>query len=152
MEMNTTFEAALREAAPRILEDAAFLFPDDLPSEARPGAVWNPLGAKLAFEGNGIRGILLVWADPAMVRVLAANMLGLEEDDPQTSSRMGDALAELLNMVAGNTLTEAWGTRPVFHVGIPELLDPSQWPQDCAREGAWISAEGHPLVFMGECR
>ncbi|MEN9353738.1 MAG: hypothetical protein RL318_1063 [Fibrobacterota bacterium] len=148
--MNPVFRDALNHVTVRIMEEAAFLFSDDLPPADRPDADWQPIGATLRFEGNDQSGSLLVWADVDMVRSLASNMLGLDEDDPASGMHVADALKELLNMILGNVLTEAWGTAPVFHLGIPELLDASEWNPHTAARGLWLSVEGHPVVFWGE--
>lgn len=148
--MKPEFYDALSKVTVRILEEAAFLFSDDLPPADRPDADWQPVGATLSFEGNGQSGALHVWADVAMVRSLASNMLGLDEDDPESGAHIADALKELLNMILGNVLTEAWGTEPVFHLGIPELLDASEWSPHVAARGLWLTVEGHPVVFWGE--
>lgn len=147
--MNPDFSEALSKVAVRILEEAAFLFSDDLAPADRPERDWRPVGASLAFEGSDDSGHIEVWADPAMVRSLASNMLGLDEDDPESSSHVADALKELLNMVLGNVLTEVWGTGSVFHLGIPTLLPPESWRAHAASRGLWLSVEGHPVVFVG---
>jgi len=148
--MNPDFLEALSKVSVRILEEAAFLFSDDLAPADRPDASWEPIGASLHFEGSEDTGHIQVWADPAMVRSLASNMLGLDEDDPESSVHVKDALKEFLNMVLGNVLTEVWGTGPVFHLSIPALLEASAWNPHLASRGLWLSVEGHPVVFTGE--
>jgi hypothetical protein len=148
--MSPEFSEALSKVSVRILEEAAFLFSDDLAPADRPDASWDPIGASLSFEGEEESGHILVWADRAMAKSLASNMLGLDEDDPASASHLTDALKELLNMVLGNVLTEVWGTAPVFHLGIPQRLEPSQWRPSELSRGVWLSVEGHPVVFTEE--
>lgn len=147
--MNPDFTEALSKVAVRILEEAAFLFSDDLAPAERPDHSWQPIGAALEYEGDEDSGRLEVWADLAMVRSLASNMLGLDEEDPESTAHVSDALKELLNMVLGNVLTEVWGTAPVFHLGIPTLLDAEAWDPRGSSRGLWLSVEGHPVVFQG---
>lgn len=147
--MSPDFTEALSKVAVRILEEAAFLFSDDLAPADRPGHEWQPIGTSLSYEGSKDSGTVQVWAEPAMVRSLASNMLGLNEDDPESSTHIADALKELLNMVLGNVLTEVWGTEPVFHLGIPTLLDGDEWSPQAATRGLWLTVEGHPVVFLG---
>lgn len=147
--MTPDFTEALSKVAVRILEEAAFLFSDDLAPADRPDHTWEPVGASLEYEGIEDSGHIQVWADVAMVRSLASNMLGLDEEDPESAAHVADALKELLNMVLGNVLTELWGTEPVFHLGIPTLLDDSEWSPQSASRGLWLSVEGHPVVFQG---
>lgn len=147
--MTPAFTEALSKVAVRILEEAAFLFSDDLAPADRPDHTWQPIGAGLEYEGSEDAGHVQVWADADMVRSLASNMLGLDEEDPESGAHVADALKELLNMVLGNVLTEVWGTEPVFHLGIPTLLDGSEWNPQAATRGLWLSVEGHPVVFLG---
>ena len=150
MEMNAELMDALKSTAPRILEEAAFLFSDDLPLEEYPDAKWKPIGAQIQYAGEGRKGILRVWAGVGMVRTLAANMLGLEEDDESGAIQIGDALAELLNTIAGNVLTDAWGNALVFHLDIPVKLDAAGWMEDVDKSGLWFSVEGHPFFLLEE--
>ena len=147
--MTTDFTEALSKVAVRILEEAAFLFSDDLAPADRPDHTWGPVGASLEYEGIEDSGHIQVWADEAMVRSLASNMLGLDEDDPESAAHIADALKELLNMILGNVLTEVWGTEPIFHLSIPIQLDSSDWDPRSASRGLWLSVEGHPVVFQG---
>jgi len=132
--MNAELMDALKSTAPRILEEAAFLFSDDLPLEEYPDAKWKPIGAQIQYAGEGRKGILRVWAGVGMVRTLAANMLGLEEDDESGAIQIGDALAELLNTIAGNVLK----------------LDAAGWMEDVDKSGLWFSVEGHPFFLLEE--
>ena len=147
--MNTQFATALREIAPLILEETAFVFTDDL-SDPPPGPEWNPIGAQLAFKGDVILGSLRVWTDPKFARTIAANMLGVEEDDPQGEQRASDALGELLNIVLGNVLTRAYGDGPVFHLGIPTARLGELWLTDLKSESFWLMVEGFPIAFQGD--
>lgn len=147
--MNTQFATALHEIAPLILEETAFVFTDEL-SDPPPGPEWNPIGAQVAFKGDIIKGGLRVWTDPKFARTIAANMLGVEEDDPQGEQRASDALGELLNIVLGNVLTRAYGDGPVFHLGIPAARPTELWQTDLKSESLWLLVEGFPIVFQGE--
>jgi len=148
--MNVELMEALKTTALRIMEEAAFLFSDDLPADARPDVDWKPIGAQIHYVGDDRKGALRVWADVAMVRTLAANMLGLEEDDPSGAIQIGDALAELLNTIAGNVLTDAWGNALVFHLDIPAKLDAAGWSKDVDAPALWFSVEGHPFFILEE--
>ena len=54
---------------------------------------------------------------------LAANVLGLDEDDEKVEEKARDALKELLNVSCGNILTELAGTEPVFDLSVPIVSD-----------------------------
>jgi CheY-specific phosphatase CheX len=149
MVMNAQFTEALHKVAPLILEETAFVFTDDL-SDPPPGPEWKPVGAQVKFKGTNIEGGLRVWTDPKFARTVAANMLGVEEDDPQGEQRASDALGELLNIVLGNVLTQAYGDGPVFHLSIPAVRPDALWQTDLKSEGLWLMVEGFPIVFQGD--
>ena len=87
-----------------------------------------------------------IWADQGLLPVLAANMLGVEEDDPVCSEKGMDALKEILNMIVGNCLTEAWGPGPVFHLHIPTSVGRAAFEPDRV-DGIWQSIEGRPVLL-----
>jgi hypothetical protein len=110
----------LAELVSRTLEDAAFVFtePADptLPFEA------PVLEARLDFEGPS-RGELALTATPALARGLAANLLGLEPGDPDIAVRAGDALGEIVNMLAGAVVLELFGPAAQTRIGVPAVRE-----------------------------
>lgn len=143
--MNGEMRQAMEIVGVRILEDAAFLFVESVPDEGLPGRDWMPVGAELRWSGPS-RGVMRVWMEPDFLSALSANMLGIEEDAAAAAKAGPDAMREILNMVVGNSLTEAWGPGPVFHLEIPESADPDLLASDMA-DGFWIGADGHPVLF-----
>ena len=143
--MSDEIRQAMEIVAVRILEDAAFLFANPMDGPHPTGTSWDPVGARLSWTGPST-GTMQVWAARPLLKILAANMLGIEDTDPVAEKSGCDALCEVLNMVVGNSLTEAWGPGPVFHLAIPEILDVSRLSDD-AEEGFWISADDHPILF-----
>ena len=136
---------AMELVAPRILEEAAFIFSETLDAAAEPADDWAPVGVQLRWEGPS-NGSMRVWADPALLPVLAANMLGIEEDDPLCMAKGLDAAKETLNMIVGNCLTEAWGPGPGFHLNIPETVSAELFASDRI-DGIWLSAEGRAMLL-----
>ncbi len=143
--MKNEMTQAMEIVAPRILEESAFLFSERLEIADEPKAFWNPVGVELFWEGPS-NGRMRLWADPELLTVLAANMLGIEETDPVCASKGLDALKETLNMIVGNCLTEAWGPGPVFQLHIPDAVDSSGFALD-RESGFWLSAEGRPMLL-----
>lgn len=141
---NEMFQA-MEIVAPRILEEAAFLFSEPLDESAIPPGTWEPVGVELRWTGPST-GVMRAWADPSFLPVLAANMLGIEEDDPESQAKGLDALKESLNMIVGNCLTEAWGPGPVFHLEVPRQIEETfGWLE--RDDGLWMSAEGKPVLL-----
>jgi len=138
---------ALALVAARVFEDAAFVFTDrpaegDLPAEG----MWEAGGAAVSFTGTP-SGTLHLWAADGFARAAAANMLGLDEAAGPVDSG-ADALRELLNIIAGNLLTELYGTEPLFNLGIPQALAARELAADMRHENAvWLAAEGSAVLL-----
>lgn len=144
--MNAEMRQAVELVSIRILEEAAFLFAGPMDAEtARPTAGWNACGVKLSWSGPN-SGTMRAWMEPGLLPILAANMLGLEEDDPEAARKGLDALGEILNMVVGNCLTEAWGPGPVFHLDTPAPVAAELVDSDLD-DGFWIVAEDRIVLF-----
>ena len=78
---NTRLAELARETISRILEETAFIFTDTLAPEEYPSSEsWPAEGASLRFLGN-TSGIFHLWADTSFCRYVAANMLGIDEDE-----------------------------------------------------------------------
>lgn len=146
--MSDEIRQAMEIVAVRILEDAAFLFANPMDTPPPRDGSWDPVGAQLSWNGPST-GTMRVWAGRPLLRILAANMLGIEDSDPAADKSGCDALCEVLNMVVGNCLTEAWGPGPVFHLDIPSIVERSGLEDDF-EEGFWISADDHPVLFRNE--
>jgi len=140
----------LAELVSRTLEDAAFVFTEPADGAGAPAA--PVLHARLDFEGPA-RGELSLTASPAVARALAANLLGLDEGDPDIDARAGDALGEVVNMLAGAVVLELFGPEAQTRIGVPagaELAAPPAGAGGTAvalltEEGERIDAAVRPL-------
>lgn len=108
----------LSEVATQVLEDVAFVFTE----RAREPFAWSgaTIDASLSFSGPE-RGALFVRASPALGARFAANMLGIELDDPEVAERSNDAVGEMLNVVAGVLVARVFGTDTLVHLGVPHV-------------------------------
>jgi len=138
----------LLDVISRILQDAAFLFTDDFDEEMTPDfTTWKPRGAQLSFKGPS-SGSLHIWAESDFYKIAAANMLGIDENDAEAEKKGIDALKELLNMIVGNFLTEAYGKDEFFELGIPSVLENEQLEKDYTNdENVWLDADGNAVLF-----
>jgi len=143
MDMSANLLTTASRVLPRMLEDTAFLFSE----EASRSLEFNdtPAGVGISYSGAE-SGELRIWAQPALMRTLAANMLGVDETDPNATARRLDALGELLNIVLGHCLTERFGDDQPLNMGLPKSLRASDLEQDL-HAGCWISVEGEPLLL-----
>jgi len=111
----------LMEVAGETLEQLAFIFsfPDDMDSDA----IWaeNVTGCRVTFSGQNQGGLLMLISSDALPE-LAANMLGLEEDEAPPLDQQHDAVREALNVICGNILPRIGGVEAVFDIQKPEIL------------------------------
>jgi CheY-specific phosphatase CheX len=139
----------VRTVIGRVLEDASFVFTDELDEAARPdAAAWDALGVALAFSGER-SGVFRVWTDRPFAQLLAANMLGIDTDGPAAGEKGTDALKEMVNIIAGNALTALFGDVAVFNLGLPAPADEKIKAADCGRSDAvWLAAEDHRILCV----
>ncbi|MCP4644249.1 MAG: chemotaxis protein CheX [bacterium] len=127
--MEANPKEVLGQVFPEILENLAFMFAD----EADPAELQDPpedgITAAMEFTGQ-FSGSIAVTVPAAMCLELAANMLGVDEEDERAMDKARDALKELLNITCGHVLTSLAGEEPVFDLSVPRVedLDPASWP------------------------
>jgi CheY-specific phosphatase CheX len=122
----------LGEVTKLVLGTAAFLFCDDVP----PGT--GPVEGRLAEAVIGFTGprdgritLRMPWE---VALEAAANLLGVEKDDPDAQESALAAVGELLNMISGSVLKEWFGAGAEWALGVPATSEragrlPSVAPQ-----------------------
>jgi CheY-specific phosphatase CheX len=138
-----------RESAIRTLERAAFLFTDEITEKKIPqiGDDWQQKGVSLDYTGP-FQGELRLWMPESLSRMIASNMLGIDEGMDLAKQEEDDALKEILNIILGIYLTDAYGNEPVFHLGIPQILSSEQWVDSVrANSYFWMDVEGEPVLM-----
>lgn len=120
-----TYRQILFDTARRILQQAAFAFTDD-PEDGGQEPAGAFMACSVAFNGP-FHGAMALASGERLASVLAANMLGVDEDDPDAHRKKSDALGEILNMICGNVLPAIAGTRAEFAITAPEPLTESQF-------------------------
>jgi len=133
----------------RILGETAYIFveiPDENPIPDPDK--WDAAGVSLRFYGSE-NGEMRMWASRGFARCVAANMLGIDEEDETAQEKGLDALKESLNIILGNYITTIYGVEPVFDLGLPEPLDPAALHTDLVRSDAiLLTAEDYPVLFV----
>ncbi len=138
-----------RAAAEHIFEGAAFLFIDELLPESKPakGSNWNQIGVGLEYIGP-TRGEVRLWVTESLARTIAVNMIGLDDADTCPRSKIIDAVKEVLNMIVGNFLTDAFDPDDVFNLGIPVELQAEQVSESYSDAAhLWLDVEGNPTLI-----
>ncbi|MGD9332040.1 MAG: chemotaxis protein CheX [Desulfobacterales bacterium] len=112
----------LMEVAGETLEQLAFIF--SFPDDMDPEAIWEAetTGCHITFSGPNNGELLMVISSSAMPE-LAANMLGLDDDEPPLPDQQNDALKESLNVICGNLLPRIGGEEAVFDIQAPKIMN-----------------------------
>lgn len=118
--MRDSLSATLSTVAHDMLMDLAFLMPGEPLSPTE--AAGFPIVASVDFQGP-CKGRLWLSASRGVLCPLAANMLGLDDDQRPTEEQQIDAIKELLNVIGGNLLPVMTSPEDVY-----ELLPPSLHP------------------------
>jgi chemotaxis protein CheY-P-specific phosphatase CheC len=118
--MDEQLEKTLSNIAIETFEKLAFLFAFPA-EEADPGQPDSMVTASVSFAGS-FSGLLIMKVSAESLPELAANMLGVDEDEETTSDQQHDALKETLNVICGNLLPAIAGNREVFNIGPPEIV------------------------------
>jgi CheY-specific phosphatase CheX len=120
--MHPEHSNVLMEVAGETLEQLAFIFsfPDDMDSDG----IWaeSVTGCHVTFNGQAEGGLLMLISSDALPE-LAANMLGLEEDETPPLDQQHDAMREALNVICGNILPRIGGAEAVFDIQKPEIVE-----------------------------
>ncbi|MFW5775250.1 MAG: chemotaxis protein CheX [Chitinivibrionales bacterium] len=147
MPVNNFHETAF-ETVNKVLCDGAFIFIDVLEDEAIPDeGGWSPVCTVISFSGHR-RGSMSLWCEEPFLHLAAANLLGQDENSPDAKQKGWDAIKEILNMIAGNLLSDIFGSQPVFDLGLPAVVDQQEAEEQLVNvEKLWVEAEGHPVLF-----
>ena len=109
----------LLHVAEETLENLAFMF--SFPGEeenGEDGGTTLVLGVN--FSGS-FTGRMTMKISSGALPEIAANMLGLEEDET-TEADQRDAAAEALNVICGNLLPRIAGKQAIFNITSPEVV------------------------------
>ncbi len=135
-----------------VVQNLAFMFADEVPAAELPDQVAEPTLVTVEFRGHAL-GRLRILTPGAIRNVLAANVLGLDESDPESAGKGDDALKELANVTCGQLLTVLYGDKPVFDV-VPPTLEPAgedQWRAFRANpDVAACMVDGTPVMLLLE--
>ena len=110
----------LGETVIEVLQEAAFIFAEPLEESVDDDS--DKLIAKLGFTGPS-SGEMFFCCSKSLATDFAANLLGIEPDDPEAESRGGDALGEMLNIVGGALLARWFGVSGNFEMGVPSVAE-----------------------------
>ncbi len=130
-----------------LLENFAFVFPEPIPLDDLPAAGRNLVCASIGFQGAAT-GTLTLAAPSELCVELAANILGIDADDPDALLRGADTLGEIANIAAGHLATRINANAPTdLHPPVVTRMEQPDWDRHVATSGAaGYIVEGHPVV------
>jgi chemotaxis protein CheY-P-specific phosphatase CheC len=116
--MTSKLSSELADTTREILEDAAFIF-------TAPCSIAPPNDADLVIARVPVHGEvpadLLLAVPRSLGAEIAANLLGMEPDDPEATTKTGDAVGEILNMIAGSLSAKSAQEGIPWTFGTPEI-------------------------------
>lgn len=118
---NPINEDIVRDTLIQTFEDAAFVFAE--PTDEAPDWDGPRIEVLMSFHGPDSGGNLLLTASRTFATKLAANLLGVEmddPDDPEMGRKAEGALSELVNIYVGLLVAELYGSDVVCRLGIPQ--------------------------------
>lgn len=126
--MNEEMTEMLTGIVSDVFEKMAFMFGELVAKENLPPLDDSGYEAKMNFLGpcSGVVGLAVA---RSMCPVIAANVLGMDEDDGFVVERALDALKEILNVICGQIVTSLAGEEPVFDLSVPQVseIDTAAW-------------------------
>lgn len=142
--MENKTEQILSAVIEAIMEQVAFVFIDETGATCKPESHdWEALGASISISGAK-NGCIHLWISTPLASSIAANMLAI--DNLEDTSKAGDAVKELCNIISGNFITSAYQNADI-NLGIPELLSPDSLIIDFDNpEAIWFSAEEEQIL------
>lgn len=138
----------LRDTFVRVIEVLAMAFAElaEIDELGPVDAGW--LRAEITIRGADQGTIELLTTQAAAIE-LASSMLGVERDEIELGEAGFDALKEVLNVTAGQFLTDWRGSGVVFELGTPSVerigdasTGASEW-----QEAAAIDLDGQPVLL-----
>lgn len=135
------------EVITTVLETFAFTFPEVTRCDDLPAADGDLLCSRLWFSGAA-SGVLSMAAPVELCVSMAANVLGLDEDDSDAVLRGADTLGEVVNIAAGHLATRI-DRHATTHLHPPtvERMGRGEWERVLAAgESRGYVVEGHPVL------
>lgn len=141
------FYKVVSDTVTTMLEEAAFVFSDPVGADEIKESVKNNLiGFKINFA-NYATGSVSVFSEQEVAKIIAANMLGCEESDPEAEENAVNALQEFTNILTGNVITAVYGTKPIIDLSLPTKVNFDEKSSLTEKEALiWMEVEGAYLM------
>lgn len=142
--------ATLKTIFSDVLANLAFMFTDDIQAEPSREHTW--LETAIGYEGRRC-GTLRFWCTRDFTALLAANLLGIDPQDPAASGQGEDAIKEFMNIVCGQYVTTMHGDQDTYNLTIPkvtELTEPPELLDDDETTACTFNVDVHVIQLAYE--
>jgi len=139
----------LYEVCFSVFEQLAFMFGEEFEEDDMEISADKFLRATMEFNGPE-KGTVALVIPITITSLMAANILGLEDDQPIEDETAVDALKELLNTITGRLMTSLFGEEVVIDLSIPqtEELNYAEWEALFeSNEYLVVSIEENPVLI-----
>lgn len=143
-------QATLITTFSEVLANLAFMFTAQENPDEAGSADW--MEASIEYRGP-CTGRLRLHCTHDFSRLLAANLLGLDPEEPEAAAKADDALKELMNVLCGQFVTSAYGSDGVFNLSIPLITAEAPAPDMSLENSACLASafvDGHPVQVSHE--
>lgn len=148
MKLTSAHQQILFDTVRRVFEEAAFVSADSPDDFDAGGQAFPRVASVIKFHGR-FSGVLAMACPVNLVTTTAANIMGLDENDPAARENIDDSLGEVLNMICGNLLTEIAGTKPEFKIEAPCGIAVSSYERFAERNDPDATARAQLFMLGG---
>jgi chemotaxis protein CheX len=145
--MNDKTDNIISKVTAETLEKLAFMFAS--PYDPEDSTEENPdTGVSVFFDGP-FSGTLGMKVSGEVLSEIAANMLGVDDEDEITLDDKNDALKETVNIICGNILPAIGGKQAVFSIDAPKIIPEGEDVQ--VRDGEKLVSDVKLSLDEGRC-
>jgi CheY-specific phosphatase CheX len=141
--MQQQTSAVLTTIFSEVLANLAFMFTDEDQVELSAADSW--LETVISYQGP-TNGTLRFRCTNDFSVLLAANLLGIDSQDPEAEAQARDAVKEFMNIVCGQLVTAVHGSEDIFNLTIPKITELPEAPDlqtDDGTDSSTLSVDGY---------
>lgn len=144
--MNNATIDALQATMADVLERYAFVFGDACDGDASVLLQPDRLNVSLEFKGP-VSGAMVLSVSPGAAHEITANVLGGDSADDVSAQQCEDAVKELLNVMCGQFLLQAYGGDVLFELTAPGVTRLAACPSSDWTIST-LDVDGDPVVVL----
>ncbi len=138
----------LTQVLSEVLANLAFMFTEDESPDPVPDDQW--LEVTIHYHGPRSAALCLRCSRGFSI-LMAANLLGVDQESEDPEPKADDAVKEFMNVVCGQLITTMHGSDDVFDVSIPDIIElPEEpdWDEETEALVTTVTVEGHRIQLV----